>query len=338
MTAAPIVSIVVSIYNVERYLQKSVSSLLQQSYRQLEVILVDDGSTDLSGHICDDFAQEDARVAVYHKKNGGLSDARNFGLAKATGKYVIFFDGDDFAQTDFAAVLVANAEKEQADITVCGYYVETLDTAEKLLERTAMPFLPGTYRKGEYYKIPIDNQAIGTLSYAWNKLYRREFLLQQQLIFQTGLSLIEDIEFNARALVRAEKLAFVEAPLLFYCQRPRKTLSSAQAHKNPFELRKRALYIIRGLLGAWGTDPARIELLTGEIYVNNIKSYIINLNDSQDSRKEKRQRLCAIIQTHESQQLIRGYQPQGLKDRLVHTLIRKKSSGLLLQLEQLRRA
>lgn len=334
----PLVSIIVSIYNVSPYLPNCLKSLQEQDYSNLELLLIDDGSTDDSGLISDHYATQNSQIQVFHKSNGGLSDARNYGLQKANGEYVIFFDGDDYAAANFVSSLVTVAQQYNHDITCCGYYVEELDAAETLIERVEVPFIQGHYDQSHFSEIPINNGIIGTLSYAWNKLYRRQFLLQNQLLFQAGLSLIEDIQFNARALVVAKSLGFISDCLVFYCHRPRKTLSSASFYEQPFEMRHQALLIIEAMLQKWGTPKAVVNQLIGIIYVNNLKAHIINLNESTSSRTIKSQQLKAIISRQNSQQLIKLYQPQGLKERLVKLLLQWKQSLWLLQLEQLRRS
>lgn len=116
----PEISIIVPVYNVENYLKKCVDSILSQTYRDIEVILVDDGSTDKSGEICDDYAKKDSRVKVLHKKNGGLSSARNAGIDIAQGNYLGFVDSDDYIEKDMYEILYKNLIDNNADISVCG--------------------------------------------------------------------------------------------------------------------------------------------------------------------------------------------------------------------------
>ena len=113
-----LVSIVVPIYNVEKYLEKCVQSIQTQTYENLEIILVDDGSPDMCGSMCDAYARQDDRIKVLHKKNGGLSDARNEGAKLATGKYLLFVDSDDFIELDLIQKTVESAEKYQSDIVL----------------------------------------------------------------------------------------------------------------------------------------------------------------------------------------------------------------------------
>lgn len=122
-TKAPLVSIVVAIYNVEAYLDRCLESAVNQSYEMTEIILVDDGSTDLSGEICDTYAEKSTRIKVVHKKNGGLVSARKAGIAKAEGKYIGFLDGDDYIDRDMVKELVENIEETDADFVHSGYCV-----------------------------------------------------------------------------------------------------------------------------------------------------------------------------------------------------------------------
>lgn len=115
-----LISVVIPIYNVERYLKDCVNSVLQQTYKNIEIILVDDGSTDKSGKICEDLHKEFGKINVIHKKNGGLSDARNCGIDRATGKYICFIDSDDFVARDYISSLKENIQDE-VRISACGY-------------------------------------------------------------------------------------------------------------------------------------------------------------------------------------------------------------------------
>lgn len=110
----PLISVIVPIYNVEKYLARCVDSIVNQTYKDFELILVDDGSPDNSGKICDEYAKKDSRIKVVHKKNGGLSDARNAGMAVATGEYISFIDSDDYVSDDFFECLLDVMNKKTA--------------------------------------------------------------------------------------------------------------------------------------------------------------------------------------------------------------------------------
>ena len=140
MEKKPLISVIVPVYDVQKYVRKSVESILQQTYKNLEIILVDDGSTDESGNICDMLACSDNRVTVIHKKNGGLSDARNAGLDRATGELIGFVDSDDYIEKNMYEVLEERMRINEADISCCGRYVVQESDGTKNLLRYASTY------------------------------------------------------------------------------------------------------------------------------------------------------------------------------------------------------
>lgn len=119
-----LISVIVPIYNMEKYLNKCVDSILNQTYSNMEILLIDDGSTDLSPKICDEYMKTDSRIKVFHKKNGGLSDAKNFGIKKASGKYVAFVDSDDWIENNMYENMYYKLKDTKSNIVVCGRYIE----------------------------------------------------------------------------------------------------------------------------------------------------------------------------------------------------------------------
>lgn len=149
----PLISIIVPVYNVESYLAECIDSLVNQTYPHLEILLVDDGSTDGSGQICDDYAQKDARIKVIHKKNGGNTSARKAGLRVATGAYVQFVDSDDWVEPDMCESLMALAQEHGADVVRCGCWKESGEKSVRQCD--AMP--KGVYRTEEEQRFLRDN-------------------------------------------------------------------------------------------------------------------------------------------------------------------------------------
>ena len=148
----PKVSVIIPVYNVEQYLNRCIDSVLNQTYKDFEIILVDDGSTDKSGEICDVYAEKDSRITVIHKENGGLSDARNFGIDAARGDFLTFLDSDDYFHPEYLEILVLNAERRNADIAICNYTVnrnpepsfsaaESFDVKEMTAEQAVYEFV-----------------------------------------------------------------------------------------------------------------------------------------------------------------------------------------------------
>lgn len=172
----PLISVIVPVYNVEKYLGECLDTLVGQSYPNLQIIVVDDGSTDRSGIICDEYAQRDKRIQVVHQPNGGLSAARNAGMALATGEYISFVDSDDYVDADFYRTCLQ--EIGDHDVLAFGYK-KVSDSKQCLQERV----------------LPLSEDSVFVLVTAWTKLFRRDFLQRNHLQFAVGY-LFEDTIFS----------------------------------------------------------------------------------------------------------------------------------------------
>ena len=169
------VSVVIPVYQAKKYLEPAVASIQQQTLRDIEIILVDDGSTDGSGAICDALAEKDPRVRVIHQPNRGLGPARNAGLDAATGEYLYYCDADDFSDPEMLEENYALAKQTQADVVVFGAYFETITAAgETIRESTTVPKLSGAYSREALWRILPDQ---GVLTMIWTRLFRRQFLV-----------------------------------------------------------------------------------------------------------------------------------------------------------------
>lgn len=203
------ISVIVTAYNIEAYLERSVHSICQQTYQNLEIILVDDGSTDKSGELCDRMAKEDARIRVIHKKNGGLAEARNAGMDIAAGSLIGFVDGDDYIDMDMYEKMLFAMRKEQADIAICRYRRVYKDgVQDDSIDRV---ILWGGQEALQYYIEEWDEYDIQNA--AWNKLYRRGVL--DNLRFPVG-KWYEDIMFATRALSNADRCVYLDSACYNY--------------------------------------------------------------------------------------------------------------------------
>ena len=165
------ISIIVPIYNVEKYLNKCVESIVNQTYKNLEIILVDDGSVDNCPAICDMWAKKDSRVKVIHKQNGGLSDARNFGLDIMQGEYVAFVDSDDYVEKDYIEKLYSAIIQNNADLAVCDY--NTVDETYNILDKSKQDLKEKVYNAENKFDYLFCETGIQYIV-AWNKLYNIE--------------------------------------------------------------------------------------------------------------------------------------------------------------------
>ena len=219
------VSIIVAIYNVDKYISRCIKSLIDQTYKNIEIILVDDGSVDNSPKICDAWALKDTRVRVIHKKNGGLSDARNAGLSVANGEYVCFVDGDDFIEKELVDQAYTSAKENNVDIVIYSNYVVTLGNVKM---RHDLNFSKDVYR-GKRDILQLFKESIGTMPNSssdydigfspWGKLYKRDVLIKNGIKFQSERKLIyEDLMLLLDLIPCIKSAAIVNKPLYDYYQ------------------------------------------------------------------------------------------------------------------------
>lgn len=162
------VSVIVPVYNVEKYLNKCIKSLLDQDFENYEIILIDDGSTDNSGRICDSYSSNYGNISVYHKKNGGLSDSRNYGIEKSSANYITFVDSDDYVTTDYISTLYELIHNNDADMSACSTFM----TSEKNLKRTYKEYNVKKIDSSEMLKVIfIKEYGIGVST--WAKMYKK---------------------------------------------------------------------------------------------------------------------------------------------------------------------
>lgn len=201
------ISIIVPIYKTEKYLERCITSVMKQTYPNLQIILVDDGSPDNCGNICDIYQKKDKRITVIHKQNGGLSDARNAGLNVARGEYIGFVDSDDFIHPHMFEILLENLLKTASDISVCGFY--WVNEGEEIL-------LPENNETTVYedekilYQL-IENNVITVVT--WNKLYKKELFNNDK--FEIG-RLHEDEFMIHKLLIKTKRIVYTNAQLYNY--------------------------------------------------------------------------------------------------------------------------
>lgn len=216
-TAKPIkddsatISVVVAVYNIEAYLERCVKSICHQTYGNLEIILVDDGATDQSGKMCDALAKKDNRIRVVHKKNGGLSDARNAGTDVATGFYIAYVDGDDWIEPQMYERMLEAIQVSGADLAVCRYrciYPDRIvdDSRNRVVVFDGREALAAYIEEDESYQIQ---------NAAWNKLYKRELIEGRKLRFPVG-RWYEDIFYTAKLFSRVKRCVYLDEAFYNY--------------------------------------------------------------------------------------------------------------------------
>lgn len=212
---SPTVSIIVPVYNAEETLRRCVDSILSQEYRDFELLLVDDGSTDSSGDILDGYAQADSRVRVTHKQNTGVSGTRNVGLDQATGEYIQFLDSDDWITPDATKLLVRSAREHDCDMVIADFYRVVGDrVAHKGDIEDA-----GVLTREEYAACMMESPADYYYGVLWNKLYRRSIICDHGIRMDTQVSWCEDFMFNLEYIYYASSFFALQVPIYYYLKR-----------------------------------------------------------------------------------------------------------------------
>lgn len=210
-----LISVIVPVYNVEQYLEKCVNSIRNQTYKNLEIILVDDGTRDDGGILCDVLAKIDDRIKVIHKENGGLSDARNAGLDVAEGEYIAFVDGDDFIHPQMYDTMIHMIEEEESDMAVCGFASvgedAEIDMEEEIFTKSEV-FLNGRIMQNLYFSNEFDKFVV----VAWNKLYKAEMF--EHVRYPKGM-LHEDEFTTYRITYPCKKISFTPTRFYYYVTR-----------------------------------------------------------------------------------------------------------------------
>ncbi len=221
----PLISIIIPVYNVEKYIDRCLDSILNQSYKNLEIILIDDGSPDNCGKICDKYAIKDKRIKVIHKTNGGLSDARNKGIEVATGQYIGFVDSDDWIHKDMYKNLYNSITTYKADISCCKI-IRVSDNNVSIPKKYDSSI--SVYTKDNYMKKFFKIKTQECVYYATNKLYRKNILANNQ--YPVGLT-AEDVLGTYKALIKCQKIVEINYPYYYYYYNPESLTSSSFSAK-----------------------------------------------------------------------------------------------------------
>jgi glycosyltransferase involved in cell wall biosynthesis len=206
-----LISIIIPIYNAERYLRQCLDSVLAQAYQNIEIILVNDGSLDQSPTICDGYAAQDDRVTVIHKENGGVSSARNAGIAAAKGEWISFVDADDWIEPDMIEQLYKLAHENQTCMSMCGYYLEYNSHIKQ--QNIALPESGLLSQQEAYERILIPPQFEG---FVCNKLFSASLIQSVQLYFNTSIHMCEDLLWVCQLLRHCSNVAYTTKPYYYY--------------------------------------------------------------------------------------------------------------------------
>lgn len=201
------ISVIVPIYNSEKYLRRCINSILCQTYSNLEIILINDGSTDNSKAICEEYVHKDSRIKFISKKNTGVSDTRNIGIEKSTGKYIGFVDSDDVIKKNMFEILYTNITKYNADLSACEINIKNkkYDNSKKVISNN------------RFLKFMLEEN--GPQGYLWNKLYKKSIIEENKILLDTSIHICEDLLFNCKYLEKSSKVIYEKTDLYIYIDR-----------------------------------------------------------------------------------------------------------------------
>lgn len=265
-----LISIIIPAYNVEKYIEQCLNSVLNQTYENLEIIVLNDGSTDNTKQIIDSFADRDYRLKIIHKENTGVSDTRNIGLEIAKGDYIGFVDSDDEIKPEMYQTLLSDITNNEADIAHCGFELIT-KTSTKVFNGTNEIHIQSQKKaitsllKGDIFEPSI-----------WNKLYKKHVL--KNLKFDKEIKFNEDLLFNVEAFKQSQKIVFHDVPLYKY----KYNENSASRNTNIYTIQQSVLKVTE-ILNEKLSD-LNIEEIRSQFYVNKLISIYRALYDTHQSK------------------------------------------------------
>ena len=286
-------SVIIPVYNVEKYIDRCLKSIISQNYDDLEIIVIDNGSTDSSGSICDTYASEYSNISAYHIENHGVGSARNFGLAKAQGEFICFVDADDYLVGNLFSD-VENQLDSEIDLLVFSYY----NSLEKNLSETARSakILPIEGKKDRNQFIALFTELfLSEMMYTvWNKIYRREFLEGHRIMFEQ-YELGEDVRFNLNVFECVHTISFSQTCYYVYVSG---RTGSAMGQYNPYRMsyQLEELEKVDQLMTGWDIhDDQFIDQIKARILMSNIQ----NISNQKMSLSKKRHYVEVLCRNQE---------------------------------------
>ena len=278
----PLISIILPIYNTAPYLEKCIESLLCQTYKNLEIVCVDDGSVDGSEAILDKYAEKDSRIKAVHKRNGGESSARNIGLQMMSGQYVGFMDCDDWVELDMYENLIVKAMEKKVDIVVSTWYCDKENLSEKILNR--LPVSEEVFDREKLLNYVYKRDDYRGFAYMWDKLYKRELFYDAEsnlILFDEDLALGGDVLYLAKLVLNSTRAVYMDKAFYHYNQR-----STSGCHTHNLKKREDWIEAYRRLIRYIEANEPKSSVLPWikrfmAYHSSNVAEMAYNQNNSQ---------------------------------------------------------
>ena len=319
MQGSFLVTIVVPAYNVERTIENCIKSLLSQTYDKIEIIIVDDGSSDNTYNIIERLAEKDKRIRVIKQRNKGASSARNRGIREATGKFIVFVDADDTIMANMVETLVDKQKKYDVDLVQSAI----LRISDKKDRQILSDKIIHQYKNREEIKNNFFEIFENELNSPVGKLYRKEIIFENNILFDERLEVSEDLCFNLHYLEHIESMVFVPELLYRYCLN--NSYLTKKYKKNLFDIRKRAIKILDDFL-------IRNELVRDKVYYLYIKLVFASAMqefENRENRKERYKEIEKNLGRMEVQDAINECKPSGYVEKILCYIIKTQNAALI---------
>ncbi len=321
------VSVIMPVYGVEEYVGAAIESIQKQTFTDWEMFAVDDGTPDKSGEICDRYAENDSRIHVIHKENGGAPSARNVAIDKAVGKYFYFMDSDDVAEPTMLADMVAAAEAHDAQLVVSGYYIDTYysDTEKYTQEQGVEGKIYASQRefREDAYRL-FDQNLLYT---PWNKLYSGDYIRENKLYFPN--TFWDDFPFNLSVLRDVERVAVISGKYYHFI-RKRAESETTKYRSDMYAKREEEHGWMLDLYRHWNVDDANSREFLARRYIERVIGCVENVTSKSCtlSSAEKRAEIKRIISDEKVQALLPVMRPQSSYMKLMLIPVKMQSAFL----------
>lgn len=331
-----LVSIIMPVYNVEAYIEKAVESARCQTYQDIEILVINDGTKDNSIERIEKLVDKDTRIRVIDRENGGLSAARNTGMDAAQGEYIIFFDSDDTISKNLVEAALQRVEKTASDVVVFGFENISCDKSGNT-SCTGICTFEDIDRTDTMMRTEVPEDFLKGIGFAWNKMYRTEFLRANMIRFEQGLSLIEDVVFNHEVFTKTHNIAFLSGTYYQYYSRERSTLSN-QFYENFMSMFHRGFAKRMDILRLIYPNAINADSLLAQNYVNGVRFYYsMIMKFGKGKADNSMEQVRAILKHDLAQEQIRNYQPDGAKNRIVKWCLKHQQVDVLYLLYRIQK-
>lgn len=331
------VSVIVPIYNAENFIEECAKSILGQTFKNLELILVDDGSKDNSLQICQRIANEDSRVKVFTKENGGTSSAKNLGIENAQGEYIAFCDADDTIDAEYIENLYCGVLLNQVDVCV-GSFAFITENKGEIISRKTVEIEGGMFNMSEFMKFYSRYMPQAVVGSPCNKLYRRSIVIENSIRFNTKIKNNEDTHFNYEFLAKCKTVYVSEMPYYNYINRLNVASASKGFIPNIFDIYTLTYNKALDFLKATDTYSQNIQF-QNQYYIGLVIGAINGIVNGKNDLtvQEKIEQIENICNTKEVKEAIKTVKFSDPKKMLIAFLIKKRCSKFLYYLVSLKK-